>query len=227
MCVLKDSCCLGEKLWQTRQDIKKQRHYFANKGSYSQSYGFSSSHVWMWELGHKESWALKNAFELRCWRRLLRVPWTARRSSQSIHPKGNQSWIIIGRTDAESEAPILWPHDANKWLIGKDPDAGKDWRQEGKGTTEDEMVGWHHQLNGHEFEQASGIGDGQGSLECCSSWGHKESNTTERLNWIESKTPFPGSRETIASDVLSMWFVSQLQTPELNHSLNSMFRMCL
>ena len=167
------------------------------------------------------------SFELWCWRRLFRVPWTARRSSQSIHPKGNQSWIIIGRTDAESEAPILWPHDAKKWLIGKDPDAGKDWRQEEKGMIEDEMVGWHHQLNGHEFEQASGIGDGQGSLECCSSWGCKESNTTERLNWIESKTPFSGSRETIASDVLSMWFVSQLQISELNHSLNSTFRMCL
>ena len=100
-------------------------------------------------------------------------------------PKGNQSWIFIGRTDAEAETPILWPPDAKNWLIGKDPDAGKDWRQEEKGTTEDEMAGWHHQLDGHEFKQTLGVGDGQRSLECCSPWGHKESDTTERLNWTE------------------------------------------
>ena len=99
---------------------------------------------------------------------------------QLVHPKGNQSWIFIGRTDAES--PILWPPDAKNWLIGKDPDTGKDWRQE-KGMTEDKMVGWHHRLNEHEFEQALGVGDGQGSLACCSPWGHKESDTTEQLNW--------------------------------------------
>ena len=98
---------------------------------------------------------------------------------QPVNPKGNQSWIFIGRTDAEVETPILWPPDAKNWLIGKDPDAGKDWRQEGKGMT----VGWHHQLNGHESEQAPGVGDGQGSLECCSPWGCKESDTTEQLNW--------------------------------------------
>ena len=91
-----------------------------------------------------------------------------------VNPKGNQSWIFIGRTDAEAETPILWPSDVKSWLIGKAPDAGKDWRQEGKGMTEDEMVGWHHQLNGHVFEQVLGVGDGQGSLVCCSLWGHKE-----------------------------------------------------
>ena len=101
---------------------------------------------------------------------------------KQVSPKGNQPWIFIGRTDAEAEAPIVWPPDANSRLIRKDPDAGKDWRQE-KGTTEDEMVGRHHGLNGHEFEQAPGVDDGQGSLECYSPWGHKESDMTKWLNW--------------------------------------------
>ena len=104
---------------------------------------------------------------------------------QQVHPKGNQSWIFIGRTDAETEAPILWPPDKN-WPIGKDPDAGKDWRQEEKGTTEDAMVGWYHRLDGHEFEQALGVGDGQGSLSCCSPRGRKESHTAEQLKWTDS-----------------------------------------
>ena len=102
-----------------------------------------------------------------------------------VIPKGNQSWIFIGRTDAEAKAPILWPADSKNQLIGKDPDAGKDWRQEEKGTTEDEMVGWHHLLNGHEFEYVQGVGDGQGSLVCCNPWGCKESDMTERMNWTE------------------------------------------
>ena len=134
-----------------------------------------------------DSWAIKkadcrriDAFELRCWIRLLRVFWTARRS-KPVNPKGNQSWKFIGRTDAEAEALILWPPDENSWLIRKDPNAGKDWRREEKGTTEDEMVEWYHQLNGHEFEQALRDGEGQGSLACCSSWGQKEVDTTERL----------------------------------------------
>ena len=121
-----------------------------------------------------ESWTIKkaerrriDAFELWCWSRLLRVPWTARRS---VNPKGNQSWIFIGRTDDEAEGPMLWPLDAKNWLTGKDSDAGKDWKQK-KGMTEDEMVGWHHWLDGHE------------SLVCCNPWGHKELDTTERLNW--------------------------------------------
>ena len=104
---------------------------------------------------------------------------------KEISPKGNQSWIFIVRTDAEAKTPILGPPDAKNWLIGKDPDAGKDWRREEKGTTEDEMVGWPHRLNGHEFEQAPGVGDGQGGLACCSPWGHKESDTTDLLNWTE------------------------------------------
>ena len=138
-----------------------------------------------------ESWIIKkaehqriDAFELWCWRRFLRVPWTAGRSNQSIL-KEISPWIFIGRTDAEAETPILWPPDVKNWLIRKDPDAGKDWRQEEKGTTEDEMVGWHHQLDGHEFEQVPGVGDGQGSLVCCSPWGRKELDTAEWLNWTE------------------------------------------
>ena len=103
------------------------------------------------------------------------------REIQPVHPKGDQSWIFIGRTDAEAEAPILWPPDVKSWLIRKD----KGWRQEEKGMTEDEMVGWHHQLDGHECEQTLGVGDGQGSLVCCCPWGCKESDMTERLNWSE------------------------------------------
>ena len=105
---------------------------------------------------------------------------------QPVHPKGNQSWTFTGRTDAESQTPIFWPPDAKNWLLGKDPDVGKAWGQEEKGTTEDEMVGWHHRLEGHEFEQAPVVGDGQGSLACCSPWGRKELDTTERLNWTGS-----------------------------------------
>ena len=135
-----------------------------------------------------ESWTIKKAepqridsFELWCWRRLLRLSWTARKSSP-VNPKGNQPWIFIGRTDAEVEAPILWSPDTKNWLIRKDPDAGKDWRQEEKGTTEDEMIGWHHWLNGDEFEQALEVGDEHRSVVCCSPWGRKESDRTEQVN---------------------------------------------
>ena len=124
-----------------------------DKGLSNQSYGFSSSHIWMWEVYHKESLAQKtDAFELWCWRRLKSH--LDCKEIQSVHPKGNQSWIFIGRTDAEAEAPTIWPPDAKKWLTGKDPDAGKDWRHMKKGMTEDEMLGWHHLLNGYELDQA-------------------------------------------------------------------------
>ena len=170
---------------QPRQHIKKQRHDFANKGPSSQSYGFSSSHVWMWELDHKESWAPKNwCFWPVVLEKTLESPLDCK-EIQQVHPKGNQSWIFIGRTDGEAETPILWPPDAKNWLIGKDPDDGKDLRWEEKGTSEDEMAGWLHRLHGHEFEQAPGVGDGQGSLASCSLWGRKESDTTELLNWTE------------------------------------------
>ena len=108
------------------------------------------------------------------------------KENQPVHPKGDESWVFIGRTDVEAGTPILWPPDAKSWLIWKDPDAGKDWGQEEKGTTEDEMVGWHHRLNGHGFGWTLGVGDGQGGLACCGSWGHNESDMTERLNWTEA-----------------------------------------
>ena len=106
---------------------------------------------------------------------------------QPVHSKGDQSWVFFGRTDAKAENPILWPPDAKSWLIGKDSDAGRHWGQEEKGTTEDEMAGWHHQLDGREFKWTPGVGDGQGGLACCDSWGHKESDTTDRLNWWNQK----------------------------------------
>ena len=136
---------------QTRQYIKKQRHYFANKGPPIQGYGFSSSHVWMRELDCRESWPPKNqCFWTVVLEKILESPLDCK-EIQPVHPRANQSWMFIGRTDAEAETLIPWPPDVKYWLIWKDPDAGKDLRQEEKGTTEDEMVGWHHQLSGHEF----------------------------------------------------------------------------
>ena len=157
----------------------------SNKGLSSQGYGFSSGHVWMWELDYKESWMSKNwCFWTVVLEKTLESPLDFK-EIQPVHPKGNQSWIFTGRTDAEAKTPVPWPPD-EKWLIWKDPDAGIDWRRE-KGMTEDEMVGWHHQLNRPEFELAPGVGDGQGSLSCCNQWGHKESDTTGWLNWTELK----------------------------------------
>ena len=151
------------------------------QGLSSQSYGFSSSHVWMWELDHKESWVPKNwCFWTVVLEKTLESPLDYK-ESQPVNPKGNQSWIFIGRTDAEAETLILWLPDVKNWLIWKDPDAGKDWRWEEKGMTEDEMVGWHHWLDGHEFEHAPGVGDGQGSLVCCNPWGCKEPDMTD---WV-------------------------------------------
>ena len=139
----------------------------------------------MWELDHKESWAPKN----RClWtvalEKTLVCPLDCK-EIQPVHPKGDQSWVFIGRTDVEAETPILWPSHARSWLIWKDPDAGKDWGQEEKGMTEDEMVGWHHRFKGHGFGWTLGVGDGQGGLACCGLWGHIESDTTEWLNWTD------------------------------------------
>ena len=155
----------------------------ADKGPSSQSYGFSSSHVWMWDLGHKESWALKNwCFWTVVLEKTPESPLDCK-ELKPVNPKANQSWIFIGRTDAEAEAPILWPLDTKNDSLEKYPDAGQDWRQEEKGTVEEEMVGWHHRLHGHEFEQAPRVGDGQGRLEFCSPRGRKESDRTEQLNW--------------------------------------------
>ena len=148
----------------------------------SQSFDFPSSHVWMWELDLKESWALKNwCFWTVVLEKTLESPLDCK-EIQPVNPKGNWSWMFIGKTDAEAEAPSLWLPDVKNWLIGKDTVAGKDWRQAEKVMTESEMVGWHHRLNGHEFEYAPGVGDGQGSLVCCSPWGHKELYRTEWMN---------------------------------------------
>ena len=180
---LKDACPLKKSYDQPRQHIKKQRHYFVDKGSYIKSYGFFTAVMYIcesWTIKKAECWKT-NAFELWCWRRLLRVSPLDCKEIQPVHPKGNQSWIFIGRTDVEAEASILWPPDAKCQLAVKDPDAGKDWMQE-TGTTEDEMVGWYHRLNWYELERPPGKGEGQGNLACCSPRSCKEVDTTEGLN---------------------------------------------
>ena len=165
--------------------MKKQRHYFANKGPSSQGYGFS-------HMYGCESWTIKkaehqriDAFEVWCWRRPVRVPWTARRSNQSILKEASPEYSLEGLM-LKLKLLILWPPDAKSWLIWKGPDAEKDWGQEENGMTEDEMVGWHHRLNGHGFGWTQGIGDGQRGLACCSSWGHRvEHDWATELNWTE------------------------------------------
>ena len=145
----------------------------------------------MWELDYKETWAPKNwCFWTVVLEKTLASPLDCK-EIQPVHPKGDQSWVFIGRTDVEAETPILWPPAVKNWLIGKDPDTGKGWRKEEKGPTENEMVGRHHHLDVHEFEQAPEVGDGQGSLACCSLWGRKESDTTEWLNWTARDLPSP------------------------------------
>ena len=179
--------------------IKKQRHYFANKVQSSQSYGFSCSHIWMWELDYKERWVLKNwCFWTVLLERTLESPLDCK-ESQPVNHNRHQSWIYIGRTDAEAEASS---NTLATWCgelihLKKNPDAGEYWRQEEKGTTEDEMVGWHHWFNGHEFQQTLGDGDGQGSLACCSPWGRKGSDKTERLNGTEPFVNLPGKNTVI------------------------------
>ena len=151
-----------------KQDIKKQRHYFANKSPKSQSYGFSSSHVWVWELDNKEGSGPKNwCFWIVVLEKTLKSPLDSK-EIKPVNPQRNQPWNLLEGLMAEAEAPILWPSDAKSWLYGNDHDAGKDWGPEEKEGTEDELAGWHHQLNGYEFEQTLGDGEGQGSLVCCS-----------------------------------------------------------
>ena len=196
---IKGRLLLGRKVMTNLDSILKschyftrKRHYFTNKCLSSQSSDFSSSHVWMWELEYKESWAPKNwCFWTVVLDKTLESPLDSK-EIQPVHPKGNQSWIFIGKTDAEAETPILWPPDAKYWLIWKDPDAGKDWRQE-KGMTEDETVGWHHWLNGDEIEQTLGGDDGQGGLTCCGPWGCKESDnwaTELTTDWLTELTDY-------------------------------------
>ena len=169
------------KVMTNLDSILKSRA-FASKDPSSQSYGFSSNYIWMWELDYRESWTPKNwCFWTMVLEKTLESPLNCK-EIQPVHPKGDQSWLFTERTDVEAETPILWPPDVN-WLIWKDLDARKDWRQEEKETTEYEMVRWHHWLDGHGFEQAPGVGDGQEGLACCGPWGHKES--TEWLNWTK------------------------------------------
>ena len=168
---LKDTFFLGRKVMTNLDSIIKSR------GPSSQGYGFSSSQGWMWEFDHKEGWESKNwCFWTVVLKKTLESPLDCK-EIQPVNPKGNQSWLFIGRTDAEAEALIPWPPDAKSWLIAKDSDAGKDWRQEEKGAVEDEMFGWHHRLDGHESEQTRGNSKGQRSLGFCNPWGCKESDT--------------------------------------------------
>ena len=178
---------LGRKA-MTNLDSILQRHHFVIKGLDSQTYGFSNSCVQMWELDHKEGWVLKNwCFWIVVLEKthLLESPLVCK-ETKPVTPKGNQPWIFTGRTDAEDEVPILCPPDLKSQLIGKDPDSEKDWGRE-KGAAEDEMVGWHYWLNGHEFEQTIGDSEGQGSLTCFSTWSHSRTHlsdgTTRDILW--------------------------------------------
>ena len=144
----------------------------------------------MWELDYKESWVPKNWCTWIVVLEKILESHLDCKEIQPVHPKGNQSWIFIGSSDVKAETPILWPPDVKSWLLRKDPDARKDWEQE-KGMAEDEMAGWHHRLEGHDFEQAPGVGDWQGSLACCSRWGCKESDMSEWLNWLTDSPPNP------------------------------------
>ena len=186
---LKDAYFLEGKLWPVNLDsiFKSRDITLPNKVCLLKAMVFP---VVMYGC---ESWTVKkaeclkiDAFELWCWRRLLKVPWTGK-EIQPVHPKRDQSWVFFGKNDAAAETPVLWPPHAKSWRIGKDSDAGRDWGQEEKGTTEDEMAGWHHGLDGHESGWTPGVGNGQGGLVCCDSWGRKESDMTERLNWTDAK----------------------------------------
>ena len=162
-------------------------HKMLFKYMFMQGYGFSSSHVWMWELDCEESWVPKNwCFWIVVLEKTLESPLDCK-EMQPVHSEGDQPLVFFGRNDAKAETPVLWPPHAKCWLIGKDSDAGRDMGQKEKGMTEAEMAGWHHRLDGHEFEWTLGVGDGQRGLACCDSWGRKESNMTEWLNWTELK----------------------------------------
>ena len=168
------------------------------------NYCFSNSHVWMWELDCEESWVPKNwCFWTVVLEKTLESPLDYK-EIQPVHSKGDQSWVFFGRNDAKAETPVLWPSHVKRWLIGKDSGAGRDWGQEEKGMTENEMAGWHHRLNGHEFEWTPGVGDGQGGLACCDSWGCNESDMIEWLNWIDP---------SIFSDFSFYYFLSQISYP--------------
>ena len=215
---IKRRLLLGRKVMSNLDShIKKQRHYFAKRGPSGQGYGFSSGHVWMWELDCEESAAMKNwCFWTVVLKKTLEHTLDCK-ESQPFHPKGDQTWVFTGRTDAESETPIIWQPHAKTWLIWKDPFAGKDWGQEEKGMIEDEMVGWHHRLTGHGFGWALGVSDGQGGLVCCGSWGCRVGHDWEtELNCVDPRI----LRASI------MWCISSLQENPLTNILN-IWRSCL
>ena len=208
---IKGHLLLGRKVMTNLYSILKSRDItLPTKVRLSQGYGFSSGHVWTWELDYKESWVPKNwCFWIMVLEKTLESPLDCK-EIQPVHPKGDQSWLFIGRTDGEAETPILWPPDVKSWLTGKDRDAGKDWGQ--KGLTENEMVGWHHWLNGHGFGWTPGVGDGQGGLACSASWGRKESDTTEWRNWLAD----PLHTYTHSAKV-TMDYSLSLSTPPTTH----------
>ena len=182
---IKRRLLLGKKVMTNLDSIFKSRDITLPTKVGSQGYGFSCGHVWMWELDCEEGWALKNwCFWTVVLEKTLESPLDCKKI-QLVHSEGDQPWDFFGRNDAKAETPVLWPPHAKSWLIGEDSDAGRDWGQEEKGTTEDEMAGWHHRLDGRESKWTPGVGDGQGGLACCDSWGCKESDMTEWLNWTE------------------------------------------
>ena len=184
---IKRRLLLGREAMTNIDSILERRIITLPKSLSSQSYGFSNSHVRMWELNYTESWVPNNwYFSTVVLEKTLESPLDCK-EIQPVHSKENQSWIFIGRTDAKAETPILWPPHAKSWLIGKDSDAGRDWGQEEKGMTEDEMAGWHHRLDAHEFEWTPGVGDGQGGLACCDSWGRRvRHDWSKELNWTDT-----------------------------------------
>ena len=176
----------------------------------------------MWELDCEEGWVPKNwCIWTVVLEKTLESPLLCK-EIQPVHSERDQSWVFIGRTDAEAETPIFWPPDVKNWLIWKDPDAGKDWRQEEKRTTEGEMVGWHHRLDGHELEQAPRIGDGEGGLACCSPWSYKESNTTKWLNWIELEVIIKHILIFYHFSCSNQWKIIIWNNSLINHSIKNL-----
>ena len=182
---IKRRLLLGRKVMTNLENMLKGRDITLPTKVLCQGYGFSSSHVWLWELDHKESWVPKNwCFWTVVLEKSLESPLDCK-EIQLVHSEGDQPWDFFGRNDAKAETPVLWPPHAKSWLIGKNSDAGRDWGQEEKGMTEDEMAGWHHWLDGRESGWTPGVSNGQGGLVCCNSWSRKESDMTEWLNWTE------------------------------------------
>ena len=186
---IKRHLLLGRKVMTNLDSIFKSRDItLPTKVCLVKAMVFSRSHVWMWELDCEESWALKNWFFWTVvFEKTIESPFDSK-EIQPIHSEGDQPWVFFGRNDVKADTPVLWPPHVKSWLIGKDSDAGRDWGQEEKGMPEDEMAGWHHWLDGCDSEWILGVVDGQGGLACCDSWGCKELDRTERLNWLTDAT---------------------------------------